>query len=60
MTYDTDNGFREISVVLFDGTIATLWWPTSIPIPASYTVELVNDAHGRFTRCHDLKLTLLQ
>jgi hypothetical protein len=40
MTYDTDNGFREISVVLFDGTIATLWWPTSIPIPASYTSSL--------------------
>jgi hypothetical protein len=50
----------ERFVVMPDGTIAHLWWPTCVPIPPGYTVELVEDADSAVTRVHDFKLVPLQ
>jgi hypothetical protein len=46
--------FTEIGVVLPDGGVATLWWPSSMPLPPGYTVQIAEPA-SRFAPAHTLE-----
>jgi hypothetical protein len=53
MTDDTPDNIVPRSIIMPNGRIATLWWPSRLPIPPGCTVAVVDDPHSRFTHAWD-------